>query len=392
MTESTLSAEHIEAREHFRRWVDEHIVPVADQFDEQQETPKSIIQKLADDNLLGALVPKSFGGVEMDVLSWGLLCEEIGRGSASLLSLLTVHSMMIQTLNKWGTAEQKSKWLPQLANGSKIGAFALTEPMIGSDARNMQSHAIVNEDGTFTLHAEKKWISFGQSADFYLLFAKVGDQPAAFLVERGMPGFTVEPISGMMGFRSANLANLKLNGVQLQPTAVVGRPGFGFSHIAATALDQGRYSIAWGCVGLAQAALEASMSYAGSRIQFGRPLIEHQLIQQMISDMIVETKAARLLCLDAAHLKINGEPSLIMETSAAKYYASKVAVSSTSNAVQIHGALGVSNEYSVQRYFRDAKIMEIIEGSTQMQQIIIAKAGFQNFQMIQRERERNKTS
>lgn len=386
MTHPLLTKEHIANRERFRVWVDRHVVPYADTYDEQQSTPSDMIMKLSEDQLLGALVQNSHGGTGMDVLSWGLLCEEIGRGSASLLSLLTVHSMMIQTLAKWGTDHQKKTWLPRLASGNKIGAFALTEPLIGSDARNMQSHAIANEDGTFTLHAQKKWISFGQSADVFLLFAKVGDQPAAFLVERGSPGFTIEPISGMMGFRSANLANLKLDGVVLQPESVVGRPGFGFSHIAATALDQGRYSIAWGCVGLAQAALEASMNYAGSRIQFGRPIIEHQLIQQMITDMIVHTKAARLLCLDAAALKLSGEPSLIMETSAAKYYASKVSVENTSHAVQIHGALGVSGENSVQRYFRDAKIMEIIEGSTQMQQIIIAKAGFQNHQMLQRER------
>lgn len=386
MTDPLLTAEHLANKERFRMWVDKYVVPLADAYDEQQSTPYDMIQRLSKDQLLGALVQDTYGGAGMDVLSWGLLCEEVGRGSASLLSLLTVHSMMIQTLSKWGTDDQKKKWLPDLAKGSKIGAFALTEPNIGSDARNMQSHAIANEDGSFTLHAEKKWISFGQSADVFLLFAKVGDQPAAFLVERGLPGFTIEPITGMMGFRSANLANLKLDGVRLPAGSVVGRPGFGFSHIAATALDQGRYSIAWGCVGLAQAALEASMNHAGSRIQFGRPIIEHQLIQHMVTDMIVNTKAARLLCLDAAALKHRGEPSLIMETSAAKYYASKVSVENTSNAVQIHGALGVSSENSVQRYFRDAKIMEIIEGSTQMQQIIIAKAGFQNHQMLQRER------
>lgn len=390
MNELNLSAAHVASREMFRIWVDEHIVPFADAYDIAQETPPEMIQKLAQAKLLGALVPIDFGGEAMDALTWGLLCEEVGRGSASLLSLLTVQAMMIQTLVKWGTPQQREKWLPRLASGETIGGFALTEPNIGSDARNIESTATFNEDGTYTLVAQKKWISFGQSASIYLLFAKVGDQPAAFLVERGMPNFTVDPIEGMMGFRSANLANLHLDHVVVPAENMVGKPGFGFSHMASTALDQGRYCIAWGCVGLARASVEASLNYAGSRMQFGKPLIEHQLIQQMVTDMMVKTKAARLLCMDAAWLKMNGEPSLIMETSAAKYYASRVAVEAANDAVQIHGANGFSSAYPVQRFFRDAKVMEIIEGSTQMQQMIIARSGFQQHQMTQRERQNNK--
>jgi glutaryl-CoA dehydrogenase (non-decarboxylating) len=389
MNELNVSAAQAASRERFRIWVDQHIVPFADAHDIDQKTPPEMIQKLAEANLLGALVPTEFGGQAMDALTWGLLCEEVGRGSASLLSLLTVQSMMIQTLVKWGTAQQKAKWLPRLATGETIGGFALTEPNIGSDARNIESTATLNEDGSYSITAQKKWISFGQSAHLYLLFAKVGDQPAAFLVERESPHFSVEPIEGMMGFRSANLANLRLDNVQVPAENMVGRPGFGFSHMASTALDQGRYCIAWGCVGLARASVEASLDYAGSRLQFGKPLIEHQLIQQMVTDMMVKTKAARLLCLDAAWLKMNGEPSLIMETSAAKYYASRVAVEAANDAVQIHGANGFSSAYAVQRYFRDAKVMEIIEGSTQMQQMIIARSGFQQHQMVQRERQNN---
>jgi hypothetical protein len=387
MSDLDISTSHALAREHFREWVDIHLVPYADTFDHEQRTPPEMIQTLAKAHYLGGLVPSEYGGKGMDVLSWGLLCEEIGRGSASILSLLTVQSMVIQTLLKWGTTQQKEKWLPKLATGELIGAFALTEPGIGSDARNIESTATRNEDGTYTLFAQKKWISFGQSADVYLLFAKVGDQATAFLVEAKSPNFTVEPIQGMMGFRSANLANLHLNGVIVPAEQMVGKPGFGFSHIASTALDQGRYCIAWGCVGLSRASLEASLEYAGARVQFGKPLVEHQLIQQMLTDMMVKTKAARLLCLDAARLKMSGEPSLIMETSASKYYASRIAVESANDAVQIHGANGFSDQFPVQRYFRDAKVMEIIEGSTQMQQMIIARNGFQEHQMIQRERQ-----
>lgn len=387
MSDLNINPSQAAAREQFREWVDAHIVPFADSYDQDQQTPPEMIQTLAKAHYLGGLVPPEYGGKGMDVLSWGLLCEEVGRGSASILSLLTVQSMVIQTVLKWGTAQQKAQWLPKLATGEVIGAFALTEPRIGSDARNIESTATLNEDGTYTLIAQKKWISFGQSADIYLLFAKVGDQPTAFIVEAKSPNFKVEPIKGMMGFRSANLANLHLDGVIVSADQMVGKPGFGFSHIASTALDQGRYCIAWGCVGLSRASLEASLDYAGARNQFGKPLVEHQLIQQMLTDMMVKTKAARLLCLDAARLKMSGEPSLIMETSASKYYASRIAVESANDAVQIHGANGFSEEFPVQRYFRDAKVMEIIEGSTQMQQMIIARNGFQQHQMTQRERQ-----
>lgn len=376
-----------EAQIEFRNWVDEHVTPFADQFDEQQETPVSLIESMAEIGYLGALVPKKFGGSEMDALTWGLFCEEVGRTSASLLSLITVHSMMIQALVKWGTDDQKNKWLPKLATGEVIGAFGLTEPNIGSDARHIESAATKQDDGSYILNAQKRWISFGSTASLFVIFAQVDNQPAAFLVERSMKGFSSEPIKGMLGFRSANIANLSIENVHIPASNVLGRPGFGFSHIASTALDQGRYCIAWGCVGLAQASLEASMSYAGTRQQFGKPIVEHQLIQEMLTEMIVQTKAARMLCLHAAYLKIKGEPALIMETSTAKYFASRIAVTASSSAVQIHGANGCSADYPVQRFFRDARIMEIIEGSTQMQQIIISRAGHQQHVVDQRERE-----
>lgn len=382
-----LTAEQTAAQVQFRNWVDEHVAPFADQFDERQETPVELIESLAKMGYLGALVPQKFGGSEMDHLTWGLLCEEVGRTSASLLSLLTVHSMMIQAVLKWGTDEQKNKWLPKLATGEVIGAFGLTEPNIGSDARHIESAAIKQDDGSYILNAEKRWISFGSTAFLFVVFALVNNQPAAFLVERSMDGFASEPISGMLGFRSANIANLSIKDVHVPAANVLGRPGFGFSHIASTALDQGRYCIAWGCVGLAQASLEASMSYADSRHQFGKPIIEHQLIQEMLTEMIVQTKAARMFCLHAAYLKIKGEPALIMETSTAKYFASKVAAMASNSAVQIHGANGCSSDYPVQRYFRDARVMEIIEGSTQMQQIMIARAGHQQHMENQRDRE-----
>ncbi len=372
----------------FRHWVDSVVVPVADHNDNMEETPAELIAQLAATGYLGALVAKEYGGSSMDAVTWGLLCEEVGRGSASLLSLLTVHGMVIQSLAKWGTDSQRTKWLPKLASGEMVGAFGLTEPNVGSDAKSIESAAVLQDDGSYLLNAEKRWISFGASAQLVLIIAKVGDKPTAFLVERGMPGFTVEPIKGMLGFRSANIARLIMKDVVVPAENLVGKVGFGFSHVAGTALDHGRYCVGWGCVGLAQAALEASLAYSGERYQFDVTLNKHQLIQEMLAEMIVNVKAARMLNYHAAFLKDRGEPSLIMETSMAKYFASRVATAATNSAVQIHGANGCSSDYPVQRYYRDAKIMEIIEGSNQMQQIIIAKSGYQQHLVAKRQARR----
>lgn len=379
-----LTSKQKEARQGFRTWVDENIVPVADLNDAREHTPPELLSAFFQSGYPGGMIPEEYGGGGMENLTWGHLCEEIGRGSASILSLLTVHSMVASAIGKWGTDEQRKKWLPKLATGEVIGAFGLTEPDHGSDAGNIESSAILQSDGHYRLNGKKKWISFGSTATLFLIFAKVEEKLTAFLVERDAKGFTTESISGMLGFRSANIAGLSLKDVMVPAENVLGKPGFGFSHIGSTALDHGRFCVAWGCVGLSQAALNASLDYAGNRKTFGKRLIEQQLIQEMISDMIVQTKAARIMCMHAAFLKDSGEPSLLMETSSAKYFASKVSVASAGSAVQIHGANGCSSDYPVQRYYRDAKIMEIIEGSSQIQQIIIARSGYQEHLVSQR--------
>jgi alkylation response protein AidB-like acyl-CoA dehydrogenase len=378
-----LNPEQMRSRELFRSFAAEEIAPHADQHDLDEQIPESVIKKFAATGWLGAVIPKEHGGQGMDAITFGLLCEETGRASASLLSLLTVHGMVCQALLKWGTAEQRAVWLPKLASGAAIGAFGLTEPDIGSDAKSVRSTA-VHAEGSYLISGEKKWISFGQVADLFLIIAQCDGRPTAFLVQRDTPGFATQAISGLLGFRSAMLARLFLRECRIPEENLVGRIGFGFSHVAGTALDHGRYCVAWGCLGLIEACLAACLSYTSERKQFGSPLRGHQLIQQMIADMITDSKAARLLCHHAGHLKDKGDPALIMETSTAKYFASKAAMKAASDAVQIHGANGCGSEYPVQRCFRDAKIMEIIEGSNQIQQIIIAKNGYQQVLMERR--------
>jgi alkylation response protein AidB-like acyl-CoA dehydrogenase len=275
-------------------------------------------------------------------------------------------------LLRWGSAVQKEHWLPKLASGEVLGAFALTEPGIGSDARNVETSAELLGD-SYVLKGEKKWISCGQVARLFLVIARCDEKPTAFLLENTATSLRIEPMKGLLGFRSAMLAHLYLEQCSVPAVNLVGKVGFGFSHVAGTALDFGRYCIACGAVGLTQACIDEALRYVCERKQGGVYLREHQLIQEMITEMIAGLKAARLLCRRAGHLKDSGDPESIVETCIAKYFASRQALKTASDTVQILGAQGCGSEYPVQRFFRDAKIMEIIEGSSQIQQIMISK-------------------
>ncbi|MEH2158033.1 acyl-CoA dehydrogenase family protein [Nostoc sp.] len=373
-----LSAQQKTSQAEFRTFVNEEICPRASECDRNEFTPPEIIKKLAQHGFLGAILPEAFGGQAMDMITYGILNEEIGRGCSSVRSLLTVHNMVAHALCKWGSKSQKEYWLPKLASGEIIAAFALSEPNVGSDAKSVETTATLAGDA-YILNGQKKWITYGQIADVFLVFAKCEDKPTAFLVEKNSPGFSVKPMSGILGVRASMSAELQFNNCQIPQENLVGKLGFGFSYVAATALDYGRYSVAWGCVGITQACLEACIKYTSERKQFGVYLKEHQLIRQMITQMIANVKAARLLCYQAGYLKDINDPNSIIETSIAKYFASITATKVANDAVQIHGGNGCSSEYPVERYLRDSKIMEIIEGSTQIQEITIAESGYQEY-------------
>jgi glutaryl-CoA dehydrogenase (non-decarboxylating) len=373
-----LSAKQKNYRTEFREFVDEEICPHAGEWDRQEFTPPELIQKIGERGFLGALLPEEYGGRAMDTIAYGILNEEIGRGCSSIRSLLTVHNMVSQALCKWGSKFQKEYWLPKLASGETISAFALSEPNVGSDAKSVETTATL-VGNAYILNGQKKWITYGQIADIFLIFAKCQDKPTAFLVQKDTPGLAIERISGILGTRASMTAELRFDNCHIPLDSLVGRLGFGFSYVAASALDYGRYSVASGCVGIAQACLEACIKYTNERKQFDVYLKEHQLIRQKITQMITNVKAARLLCYQAAYLKEINDPNSIVETSIAKYFASTVATKIANDAVQIHGGNGCSDKYPVERYLRDSKIMEIIEGSTQIQEITIAESGYQDY-------------
>ncbi|HEV2847332.1 MAG TPA: acyl-CoA dehydrogenase family protein, partial [Thermoanaerobaculia bacterium] len=338
--------------------------------------PLELIARLRERGYLGSNVSREHGGIGRDMITYGLLTEEIARGCSSVRSLLTVHDMVAHAIQRWGSREQKERYLPRMARGEILGALALSEPNAGSDAKSVETAA--RDDGdAWVLNGRKKWTTFGQIAGLFLVLAQEDGKPTAFLVERESPGFTIKPLKGIVGTRASMLAELFLEDCRVPKGQLLGRPGFGVSHVIAAALEQGRYSVAGGSVGIAQACLDASRAYAAERQQFGAPLADHQLIRAMLTDMIVDVRAARLLCLRAGYLRDAGDPNSFMETMAAKYFASRAATRAANDAVQIHGANGMTEEYPVARYLRDSRVMEIIEGSTQIQQITIPLFDFQ---------------
>ena len=374
-----LSPQQKKRYQRFINFVNHHVVPFADQWDIDEKLPTALFKQLAAEGILGATISNEYGGLNLDPLLFGLLCEELGRGSISLVSMLTVHGMLSHVISRWGTDEQKKTFLPRLATGQLIGAFALSEPLIGSDPKSIETTAVQSSSGIYLLNGRKKWISCGQIADYFLVFAQVNKKPTAFLLGRDTIGLEIKPIKGMYACRSAMLVELILTNCKINEHNIIGRVGFGFSHVANTALDFGRFAIAWGAIGLGQACLNASLDYSNKRKQFGVHIRKHQLIQKIIADMTVNLNAARALCIQAAHLKKEGEPDLIMETSIAKYFSSRMAVKAANDAMQIHGANGYSQEFPIQRYLRDAKVLEVIEGSSQIQQIIISQYAHQRF-------------
>jgi alkylation response protein AidB-like acyl-CoA dehydrogenase len=346
--------------------------PQVAQWEADQAIPRALVEECGRRGFLGCNVDPEYGGSRVDHVRLGFLHYAIGKACSSLRSVLTVHGMVCEVLQRWGSRDQRQRWLPQLASGKAIAAFALTEPQAGSDARAIGASAVPHERG-FAVTGEKCWVTGGQIADVFLVFAKHDGRDTAFLLERGVMGLTVTPVTGMLGLRAAMLGSLSLAGCVVPPHDRVGGAGFGVDAIAAAALDLGRFAVAWGCVGLAEACLEASFRQARSRTQFGKPLEEHQLISAMLSDMVTNVRAASLVCLHAAKLRDREDPSAMRETCVAKYFASRACTRVAADTVQIHGAAGCAGGHEAERCYRDAKIMEIIEGSTQIHQTLIAR-------------------
>jgi alkylation response protein AidB-like acyl-CoA dehydrogenase len=373
-----LSPEQQEIQRLARDFAQNEIAPGARERDRGETFPSEILKKMAPLGLLGGPIPEKYGGIGVDNVSQALITEEVGRADSSVRTTLSVQiSLVEKTILAYGTEEQRQAWLPRLCRGEVIGCFGLTEPEVGSDAAQLRTTA-KKDGGSWTIRGRKTWISNGSVSGLALVFARTDPDAAkahrgitAFLIDRSSSPYGSQAIHGKLGLRSSDSSELILEDVRVPDTCRLGEVGRGFA-IAMAALDNGRYSVAAGAVGVAQACLDASVAYATQRRAFGKPIAGHQLVQELIADMTVETEAARLLLWRAGALKDKGLPST-RETSIAKMYASEAAQRAADGAIQIHGGYGFSDEFPVERYWRDARVNRLYEGTTQIQKLIIGR-------------------
>ena len=363
-------------RETAREFADREIAPRARDNDRGERFDTELVGKLAEMGFLGAIVSEEYGGRGIDYRTYGLIVEEVGRGDSSARTVVSVVTSLVgSSIERFGSEEQRREWLPPLCSG-ELGCFALTEPNTGSDAANLATRATKVEGG-WRISGQKQWISLGNYARLALVFAQTDPELkhkglACFLVPTEADGFSSQEIHGKLGLKGSDTAELSLDGVEVTDGALMGEIGDGFK-IAMSALDSGRYSVAAGCVGICQGCVDASVSYAKERQQFGRPIASFQLVQEMIADMVVETDASRALVWRAGWLKDTGQPNTT-ETSIAKLYATEAAVRCANTAIQVHGGSGYVDDYPVERYLRDARVTTLYEGTTQIQKLIIGRA------------------
>jgi alkylation response protein AidB-like acyl-CoA dehydrogenase len=364
-------------RETARTFADRELAERARENDRNNHFDTELVGQIAAQGYLGAIVPQEYGGAGLDYLTYAVVVEEIGRHDSAMRTVISVQtSLVCSSILRWGSEEQKQRYLPKLCSGEWLGCFGLTEPDTGSDAANQKTRARKTDDG-WVLNGNKMWISLGNHAKVAMIFAQTDPEKqhrglACFLVPTDSPGFSTQEIHGKMGLHGSDTASIALDDVEVPDDALMGEIGEGFK-IAMSALDSGRYSVAAGCVGVCQGSLDLSVAYAKEREQFGRPIASFQLVQAMIADMRVQTDAARLLVYRAGFLKDQSRPSTT-ETSIAKLYATEAAQNCSHLAIQVHGGSGYVDDHPVERYFRDVRVTTLYEGTSQIQKLIIGRA------------------
>ncbi|WP_262015101.1 acyl-CoA dehydrogenase family protein [Micromonospora sp. Mcm103] len=371
-----LSAEQAAVRQLAAEFVDREVVPHAAAWDRRESVDPEIVDKLGRLGFLGLTIPEEDGGSGGDHLSYCLVLEELGRGDSAVRGIVSVSlGLVAKAIAAHGSAAQRAEWLPRLCAGTALGCFALTEPDSGSDAAALTTRA-TRDGGDWLITGAKTFITNGTVADVVLLFARTGGPGhrgiSAFLVPTNVAGLTRREIHGKLGLRGQATGELRFDAVRVPDSARLGPAGGGF-RLALATLAKGRMSVAAGCVGIAQGCLDAAVGYAGERTQFGKPIAGHQLVQQLLAAIAVDTAAARLLVWRVADLVDRGE-AFATEASMAKLFASEAAVRAANNAVQVFGGYGYIDEYPVGKYLRDARVATLYEGTSQIQQLLIGRA------------------
>ncbi len=389
MLDFSLSKEQLELQTMVRKFSKAEILPYIKEWDETHHFEMNVIHKLAGLDLMGVCIPERYGGAGMDYNALAIVCSELEYGDTAYRTAVSVHTgLNSMTLLQWGSEEQKQHYLVPQAQGKEIGAFALTEPDAGSDAGSLRTRA-VRDGNSYILNGSKIWISMADYADNLLVFATVDPDKkhrgiTAFIVERSFPGVTTRPLKGKLGIHGGDTGEVILEDVRVPMVNRLGEEGEGFK-IAMAALDNGRFTVAAGAAGLTRACLDASVKYAHERTTFGVEIGKHQLVQQMIAKMEAGLQTSELLVYRSGWLK-NKEVRNTRETSLAKWIASDVAFQSASDAVQIHGAYGYSNEYPVERFLRNSKALVIYEGTREIHTIMQAEyvLGYRNDKQLNR--------
>ncbi|GAA5061845.1 acyl-CoA dehydrogenase family protein [Streptomyces similanensis] len=334
----------------------------ADDWDRAQRLPDGLIRALGRAGLLAADLPARHGGQGLTPAALGALCARLGGVCTALRSAVTVQGMVAAALSRWGTDEQRARLLPALVRGERLAAFAATEDGAGTELGAVAA-TLRRDGGDLVLDGAKKWVSFGESADVFLVLARLDGKPATVVVEAGGPGVSVEPVRGQLGLRAAHVAHVRFDAVRVPARDQVAPAGFGLSHVVGTALDHGRFTIAWGCVGMAGACLELAARHTAAREQDGVRLSDHQAVRAALGRALAAVAAARAVCLGAAVSRQDGTPAALTDTVVAKYTAARTAAEVSQDAVQLLGAGGCAPGSTVGRFFRDARIMQIIEGA-----------------------------
>jgi len=357
------------------RFVDDEIVPRAAEWDRAEQVDRDIVKRLGELGFLGLMVPEAYGGVDADMLSYVLVTEELGRGDSAVRGIVSVSlGLVTKTIVTHGTDEQRENWLPRLVSGDALGCFALTEPGTGSDAASVSTRA-TRDGGDWVLDGGKMFITNGTWAQVALTFARTSERGlTAFLVPTDSPGLSAREIHGKLGLRGQATAELTFDGVRVPDSARLGEVDRGLG-IALGALSRGRVSVAAGAVGLAQAAVDAAVRYSTERTQFGRPIASFQLVQELLADSAVDVRAARLLTHHVARIADSGvsPKDYATDASIAKYHASEAAVRVSNNCLQVFGGYGFIDEFPVGKYLRDARVLTLYEGTSQVQKLLIGR-------------------
>jgi alkylation response protein AidB-like acyl-CoA dehydrogenase len=364
-------------RRSVRAFCERELMPIAKDLDLEARFPWEVVEKMSKLGYFGIQAPKEFGGAGMDAISYAIVIEEISRACAGLGLCLTVHyGVCVYPIMVFGTDEQKEKWIPPLAKGEKIGAFCLTEPNAGTDPGGIEATAIRDSDH-YVVNANKVFVTNGGIADVCLIFARTNSEGghkgiSVLVAERGTPGFLVGDLEDLCGMRANPVSSIRLYDCRVPVGNLIGKEGMGL-HIGLKALDTGRMGIAAQALGIAQAAFDEAVRYAKERRQFGVPIAKHQAVQMMIADMATQIDAARLMVYRVALMHDQGKP-LSQVAAMAKLFASETACNVTDMAVQIHGGYGYSKSYPVERYYRDARVTRIYEGTSEIQRVVISRS------------------